>query len=322
MLSAPHKIKSFAVSFTVALAVILPTSEAISHERLNCNADGSGPAINACAIERRKSAEKSLNKEIESIAKVVNPGNQSQIKLQNSEWLEIRDAQCRELHKEDEGHTIWPSEFNDCLSDLTSKMVEELRAFSQPSPIHRKLSMITASQFATNETLPESSNYKIAFFCDKQTGAFFISADSDEKPKIVGRFLRHVVNWAELLKTGPEKNGWGDLLRTGSAIKTHRCGPIEINFTSGFLNANPQGELGAFDFPVIELKKEKRVLLAQTAIAQCDASTERYNYFGPCPSSWAKSIQIMPAPESLSIEVKRLYIDEGYNGMMRIDVFR
>lgn len=322
MLSAPHKIKLFAVAFTVVVAGSLPTSEAISRERLNCNTDGSGPAINACAIERRESTENSLNKAIESLTKGVELGNKYQIQLQNAKWLELRDAECRELHKEDEGHTIWPSEFNDCLSDLTLKRVEELRELSQRSPMHHKLFMITVAQFATNETIPESDNYKIAFYCDKQTGAFFVSAAPDEKPKIVGRLLRHVVNWAELLKTGPEKNGWGDPLRTGSAIKTHRCGSMKINFTSGFLNANPQGELGAIDFPVISIYKGKNALLAPTAIDQCDVNTSRYSYFGPCPSSWAKSIEIIPAPKGPSIEVKRIYLDEGYNGMERIDVFR
>ena len=163
---------------------------------------------------------------------------------------------------------------------------------------------------------------KISVYCDHHTGAFFISAISSERPKVAERFRKHVVNWPALLKIGPEKNGWGDPLRTGTTIKTQRCGPIKISFSSGFLNANPQGELGALDFPVIAIGKGKQLLLKPTAIEQCDVNIPRYNYFGHCPNSWAKSIEVTPTPEGLTIEVKRLYTDENYKEVERTDVFR
>jgi len=163
---------------------------------------------------------------------------------------------------------------------------------------------------------------KIAFYCDQQTGAFFISAVSADRPKVAKKLRKHVMNWAALLKIGPEKNGWGDPLRTGTTIKSERCGPIKVTFSSGFLNANPQGELGALDFPVIEISKGKQVLLKSTAIEQCDVNIPRFTYFGQCPNSWARSIEVIPTPEGLTIEVKRLYIDEDYNEVERTDVLR
>ena len=163
---------------------------------------------------------------------------------------------------------------------------------------------------------------KIAFYCDQQTGAFFISAVSADRPKVAKKLRKHVMNWAALLKIGPEKNGWGDPLRTGTTIKSERCGPIKVTFSSGFPNANPQGELGALDFPVIEISKGKQVLLKPTAIEQCDVNIPRFNYFGQCPNSWARSIEVIPTPEGLTIEVKRFYTDEDYNEVERTDVLR
>jgi uncharacterized protein YecT (DUF1311 family) len=136
--SAVGKIKSYAVAFTVVLGAALASSNALARERLACNPDGSGPEINACAIERLNSADKSLNSALASLIKRATPEDRSKLQSQNSRWLESRDAECKALLKEDEGHSIWPSEFNDCLSDLTLKRVKELRATNQPASMQPK----------------------------------------------------------------------------------------------------------------------------------------------------------------------------------------
>jgi uncharacterized protein YecT (DUF1311 family) len=138
MSSAVRNIKSFAVAFTVALGAALASSNGLAREGLACNPDGSGPEINACAIERLNSAEKALNSALASLIKRATPENKSKLQSEHSKWLESRDAECKELLKEDEGYSIWPSEFNDCLSDLTLKRVKELRATNQPASMQPK----------------------------------------------------------------------------------------------------------------------------------------------------------------------------------------
>jgi len=136
--SSARNFKSFAVAITVILGATQAASNAVAREKPNCNPNGSGPEINACATERINSAEKTLKSTLASFIKRATPENRSKIQSQNSRWLASRNAECKELLKEDEGHSIWPSEFNDCLSNLTLKRVKELRASNQPASIQPK----------------------------------------------------------------------------------------------------------------------------------------------------------------------------------------
>ena len=63
---------------------------------------------------------------------------------------------------------------------------------------------------------------KLPFYCHARTGAFFISATPEAQPG------------------------------------TKRCGPLVITFSSGVLNTNPQGKLGALDFPVAEIRQGRK----------------------------------------------------------------
>jgi uncharacterized protein YecT (DUF1311 family) len=138
MLSVIRKIKSFAATLIAVFCATLPSSNSLARERLACNPDGTGPEINACAIYRLNSAEKVLNRALASLIKGAAPEIRSKFRSENARWLESRDAECKELLKEDEGYSIWPSEFNDCLSDLTLKRVKELRAINQSTSTQPK----------------------------------------------------------------------------------------------------------------------------------------------------------------------------------------
>jgi len=149
-----------------------------------------------------------------------------------------------------------------------------------------------------------------------------VSGFPDEQPSLQVTYSKHVVRWGTLLKVGPEKNQWGDPLRTGSRNASNKCGPFKVIFSSGFLNSNPQGELGAIDFPVVEIRKGNKVILEQTALELCDVNLSRYNYFGECPDRWAKSIEVVPTSSGHEVRVKRAFTDAASKDVERIDLYK
>ena len=44
-------------------------------------------------------------------------------------WLKARDPACRLLLKEDEGYTIWPSEFDNCRAEASRERTAQLRTW-------------------------------------------------------------------------------------------------------------------------------------------------------------------------------------------------
>lgn len=162
---------------------------------------------------------------------------------------------------------------------------------------------------------------ELLFYCNQSSGAFFLSSDPAEQPSPSARYKKRSIDWTSLLKMGPQTNAWGDPLRSGSRKAIKKCGPITATFSSGFLNTNPQGELGALDFPVVEIRKGNKVLLAPTALEQCDIQLSRYNYFGACPDSWAQLIEVLPTSGGHLVQVKRVFTDEAYKEVSRTDVY-
>lgn len=175
---------------------------------------------------------------------------------------------------------------------------------------------------ATTAVWADPVEGRLPVYCDKHTGTVFISGDPDARPAKPEQYDKQIVNWASLLKMGPQKNQWGDRLRSGSRTLHQRCGPITISFSSGFLNTNPQGELGALDFPVIEVRKGTKVLLNKTAMEQCSVGLSRYTYFGSCPDSWAQRIEVVPAGDGHEVQVRRVFSDELDKDVEKMDVYR
>ena len=213
--------------------------------------------------------------------------------------------------------------------------VGALRTFGAPAPLTlgvRPFSDMKQRAFVYPLALVLASTHqysvadpvegKLPTYCNERSGEFFVSSGGDAPTNNAERYTKRKVDWASLLKVGPQKNQWGDPLRTGSRFKVVQCGKVSISFSSGFLNLNPQGELGALDFPVIQVKQGKRTLLPTTALEQCAINFSRYTYFGDCPDSWAQSIEVQLIGSAYQVKVTRRYDDAQYNEVQKIDVLR
>jgi len=132
------------------------------------------------------------------------------------------------------------------------------------------------------------------------------------------------VNWSALIRLGPPRNSFGDRNRSGSAVSRVRCGPLEVQISAGYLNTNPQGELGVIEFPVVTIAQAANIVLPNTAMSDCEVSLSRYSYFGKCPDSWARSITAVKHRKTgeLRLTVERAFVDSDYQYQLRTDTVR
>ena len=106
------------------------------------------------------------------------------------------------------------------------------------------LAMCLPLQCVFGADLPNS----ILFFCNADKSEFSFSVDEQSTVLKKPGFNSQKVNWSKLLQLGPDKNGRGQPLKSGSKIAVRQCGMIQIRIESGFINDDPQGESGALDF--------------------------------------------------------------------------
>ena len=99
------------------------------------------------------------------------------------------------------------------------------------------------------------------------------------------------------------------------------CGKLTARVSSGFLNPNSQGELGAMDFPVVEIMQGRKLLLQQTALEACAVDWPRYEFFGKCPEQWADSIEVMQSASGFQTNVRRIFYDKHSKQLERTDIY-
>lgn len=170
-----------------------------------------------------------------------------------------------------------------------------------------------------NGALADEPPTTLDFHCNGRTGALFISAEANAAPGEPGQFIVRRIPWASLLKVGPQRNGHGTPLRSGSRVLRQACGPLTVEFASGFVNANPQGELGALDFPLVEIRRGRTILLPRTALEACEVTSARYQLIGPCPARWARSITLDAVDGGYRITLQRAFTDAEYQDVTRVD---
>lgn len=161
----------------------------------------------------------------------------------------------------------------------------------------------------------------LLYFCNSKASSFTVDVDKQSKDTVKAGYKKRYVNWM-LTTFGPAKNNSNELLRTGSRVVIRQCGEVQIRIEAGYLNDNIQGQDGAMDFPVIELRKGNQIILPKTALEECFVNDTRTKYFGECPEKWAQSIQTHKVNRN-SIEIKLRRKFEGENDIEHesVDIF-
>lgn len=116
------------------LFLLLPMiSTADAGVKPHCSPEGSGPEINACAREDFARSERELNREYKALKASLATDGQARLLSAQRAWLKKRDPDCRALLHEDEGYTIWPSEFDNCRAEANRERTAQLRRWQTPS---------------------------------------------------------------------------------------------------------------------------------------------------------------------------------------------
>jgi len=154
---------------------------------------------------------------------------------------------------------------------------------------------------------------KLAYFCNSNTSEVLIDMGRQENVGKIAGFKKHVVNVDDLLIV--KKNKYGRLYKYGSKVDERGCGKITVRVESGYVNADPNGQSGADDFPVIELRMLSRTILPRTAMGLCSVNDRMSNYFfGKCPDFWASKIETkLTNFDSINIKVTRKFEDNALN---------
>ena len=96
----------------------------------------------------------------------------------------------------------------------------------------------------------------------------------------------------------------GSAYRTPGKTHARRCGRLRLRLRSDFLNADPEGELGVFEFPSVEILDGRRRLLARTGLAVCDLPPSRWDVVGRCPADYAVAVDVVAATPSAPARVR------------------
>ena len=129
------------------------------------------------------------------------------------------------------------------------------------------------------------------------------------------------VPWESLVTVGRARNAWGDPLRTGSRVRTMRCGRLTVRVVAGFLNPNVTGELGAVEFAAVTLLLGDRVVLPRTGLYQCTVGPGREEAYGRCPDRWARALAFAwdARARTGTIVVARTWNDSSFAEQARVD---
>ena len=166
----------------------------------------------------------------------------------------------------------------------------------------------------------------LTYFCDQRKSIFFVSVGLEAKPTTEANYDEKIIDWVGLMPVRKVVNDgvqeiWS---RMTSKVVSRQCGLLEIRFKGGALIGNPNGPYGAVEFPLVELRKNNKIVLPETALYECELpNKEGFNPFYHCPDGYAQSIESTVTPKNkLKITVHRNFLDpdENYKELERTDV--
>lgn len=149
-----------------------------------------------------------------------------------------------------------------------------------------RCSVVCLLVVATSAFAEEPTDYDVRFICAVDASSFAVG-DISNTP-----WLEHAEKIVfpevpRLKRTGR----WGSQLRAESRkTVTRKCGVFKLVFQSGFLNHDPDGELGVVELGTVQVLRGSEVVLPRTAFGACDVHIGRYEVFGPCPARYARRV--------------------------------
>lgn len=166
-------------------------------------------------------------------------------------------------------------------------------------------------------------NPDLAYICDEKSNWVFVASlaatDDIKSQRELGRKIEEIATWSLIMVSPEDKKG--NVLRTGSRVTSRNCGRFLVRISGGYLNSSPLGELGAIQFPIVEISVEDKLLLPRTALSVCDSSISKYSAWGACPTSWAISVSALwqsPSQQSSTRSQALIHLRRSYDELRSV----
>ena len=157
---------------------------------------------------------------------------------------------------------------------------------------------------ASTAALADYTDAPPVFACDAAASRIAIWFDGRDRPFDVAAGVVAGKLVVPPSRASKELSPGGSAYRLPGPTRVQRCGRLTLRLRSAFLNANPDGELGVFEFPSVEILDGKRVVLPRTGLAICDLPPSRWDAFGRCPRDFATAIEATAATASTPARVR------------------
>lgn len=149
------------------------------------------------------------------------------------------------------------------------------------------------------------------FHCDAGTSHVVVWFEPQDAPPGVAGVELEVPASASSGRTTPA----GSAYRAPGKTRVQRCGRLRLHLRAAFLNVDPEGELGVFEFPAIEVSDGPRRLLARTGLAICDLPPSRWEVVGRCPDDYAVAVDVTAATRDAPARVRLVRAHNAEDGL-------
>ena len=83
--------------------------------------------MNRCAAENYERADAELNRVYKQEIAELDAHSQQLLKTAQRDWIAFRDDECKYQNVQNEGGSIYPLEYNGCLTALTKARTKQLQ---------------------------------------------------------------------------------------------------------------------------------------------------------------------------------------------------
>jgi uncharacterized protein len=136
---------------------------------------------------------------------------------------------------------------------------------------------------------------KVEVYCDPESTTLIIVAVDDFAHFTYPLSLKQTINWGSLLTYSKKKSDPDIWYREGSKSVCHKCGEFRVFIEAGFWNSNPDGEDGAYEFPIVQISEGDKELTPPITLMPCNWNRGYYRTDPPDCRNTAVAISIKRA---------------------------
>ncbi|WP_269632320.1 hypothetical protein [Pelomonas sp. BJYL3] len=137
---------------------------------------------------------------------------------------------------------------------------------------------------------------ELIYVCDAPSSTVTVSrvdAQADARLKAARARGQQVerVDVSPLIHRTRQTSADGSPFRGASDTLVKTCGDFTVTLAGGYLNANPDGAEGVYEWPLVSIEHRSGKRFPTLTLGRCDASFARFSRTTACPMAWATEIR-------------------------------